>query len=53
MVFDARRQAKESGMQVLWQFYFTTRIECSSIWAIDVMAMGKLELKCVQGHIHE
>jgi hypothetical protein len=23
-----------------------------SIWAIDMMAMGKLELQCVQRHIH-
>jgi len=28
-----------------------TRIECYSIWAIDVMAMGELKLQCVQGHI--
>jgi len=24
--------------------FHTTRIECSSIWAIDMMAMGELEL---------
>jgi hypothetical protein len=32
--------------------FHTTKIECSSIWTIDMMAMGELELQCVQGHIH-
>jgi hypothetical protein len=27
-----------------------TRIECSSIWVINMMAMGELELQCVGTH---
>jgi hypothetical protein len=32
-------------------FYIAT-IECSSIWVINIMAMGKLKLQCVR-HIHK
>jgi hypothetical protein len=32
--------------------FHTTKIKCSSIWTIDMMAMGELELQCVQGHMH-
>jgi hypothetical protein len=27
--------------------FYIARIECSSIWVINMMAMGKLELQCV------
>ncbi len=38
------------GKQNVWNPHFmamlfhTTRIECSSIWVIDMMVMGRLEL---------
>ncbi len=41
-----------SDTSFVTMLFCTTRIWCSSIWAIDMMAMGKLELYCVQKHIH-
>jgi hypothetical protein len=44
--------------QVKWNASFakmsfhTTRIDHSSIWAINIMVLGELELQCVQGHSH-
>ncbi len=46
MVFDAKGQAKEGawyGSFVVMLFH-TVRIKCFSIWAIDMMVLGKLEL---------
>jgi len=30
--------------------FHITRIKCSSIWATDMMAIGKLELHCARAH---
>ncbi len=46
------------GRQKVWNPHFMAmlfhiaRIDCSSIWVIDMMAMGKLKLQCVQRPIH-
>jgi hypothetical protein len=45
MVFDVKGQVREGGMQSFATMLFcTTRIKCFSIWAINMMAMGELEL---------
>ncbi len=48
MAFYAKKQAKEGGMQVLQLYYFIPQgYNVFSIWAINMMAMGKLELQYV------